>query len=253
LRHYEKFADRIFVFDGGSVDGTREILRDHPLVTILPVEFNGADDLYYIQSVWPQYKTISRGQADWCIQVDADEFLWHPNIREVLQSYTDRGIKKVRCTGFTMWTDLFPTTEGQIYDEVRMGWWDKWQCKTILFNPAIDIRYSMGRHFAHKSRHTPVYYSPDIRILHFRCLGIPYMYARQKKNYRNMNLPWEPWKHHNLPCGGRGTLLEFVVGCKDLLVDALTQPIGEAHGSLYCNPSPKRNVSCPYCPRHSSK
>jgi glycosyltransferase involved in cell wall biosynthesis len=250
LRHYETFADNIFVFDGGSVDGTLEVLRDHPLVRLLPVECSRADDLYYIQSLWPQYKIFSRGQADWCIQVDADEFVYHPNIKEVLQTYTDCGIKKVKCTGFTMWSDLFPTTKGQIYEEVTRGWWDKWQHKTIVFNPEISIRYSMGRHYAYRDGSNPTYHSPDIRILHFRCLGIPYIHERQKKNYKNMNLPWEPWKHHNLPCGGRGIMLDFVTGCKDMLLDALTHPIGEGHGSLYCHPSQKRTFSCPYCPRH---
>jgi len=41
LRHYETVAERIFVWDDQSDDGTTEMLKAHPLVTLLPLKHHG--------------------------------------------------------------------------------------------------------------------------------------------------------------------------------------------------------------------
>jgi len=224
LRHYETYADRIFVFDDHSRDGTRELLEAHPLVTLLPMKHHGADDGYYVRDLWPQYKQISRGKADWVIQVDADEFVYAENIRDVLLDYTQRGIKKCRITGFAMYSDVFPTTPGQIYEEVTKGWYDRWQKKTILFNPEIDIRFTPGRHQAYHNSKVKTYRPEEIRILHFRFLSLQYSIDRDKKNCANMGIPYNPYKIHNLPNKSRGNTIDFITTKQHLLVDALTSP-----------------------------
>ncbi len=119
LRHYETFADRIFVWDDGSDDGTREILDAHPKVNVLPLNLGRADDVYFVNHLWPQYKEISRGYADWVMCVDADEFIYHPNLMEKLEELGSKGVKRICCRGFTMYHPKFPTTTGQIYDEIK--------------------------------------------------------------------------------------------------------------------------------------
>jgi hypothetical protein len=204
LRHYESFADRIFVWEDQSDDGTREMLDAHPLVTVLDPKFHGADDVYYVKTLWPQYKTISRGKADWVICVDADEFVYHWNMKKRLATLQAQGVKKIRLPGITAYHPTFPTTTGQIYSEVKVGWPDKWSTKTVLFSPAINMSWTPGRHQCITSRNIVTTRDTGIILLHFRYLGPEFFLEKNKRNYASMNIPYNPAKHQNLPDGSRG-------------------------------------------------
>lgn len=204
LRHYEKVATRIFVWEDQSDDRTRELLERHPLVTLLPLDKHGADDRYYMDSLWPRYKTLSRGEADWCILVDADEFVYHWRLAYRLEQLRKRGVRKIRCDGWTMLTTQFPTTSGQIYEEVQMGVPDKWSSKTVVFDPELDMEWTTGRHHCLPNKGVPRVGDTGIKLLHFRYLGPEYYLERNKKNFSNMGLEWKAAARQNLPDGSRG-------------------------------------------------
>lgn len=203
LRHYETFADRIFVWDDDSDDGTIEILDNHPKVVLLRLTEHGVNDHYWINKLWPQYKIISRGYADWCICVDADEFVYHPNIIARLEECSSLGKKQIRCVGYTMFTEEFPITNGQIYDEITHGVTDRWSTKTAIFNPKFDITYSIGRHYSYPkiaNEENPII---DFKLLHYRYLGYDYMIERCLKNGMDLN------RRNNLPDGTRGRIVDW--------------------------------------------
>lgn len=209
LRHYETFADRIFVWDDGSDDGTRETLESHPKVQLLPIKLGRVDDTFFIRHLWPQYERLSRGRADWAICVDADEFVYHPNIVEKLEELSSKGVKKVCCNGFTMCHPTFPETTGQIYDEMKLGVKDKLSTKTVLFNPEIRIRWSEGRHYCFGTAGVEVTHNTGINILHFRYLGWEYFKERIARNLGYMNLKFTMEEKYNLPDGTRGMPYEW--------------------------------------------
>src|SRR5690606_2040831 len=92
LAHYAQFADRIFVYDNGSTDRSPDIVRAHPKAELRQFDSGGTfDDLSNINVKNNAYKE-SRGQADFVIVVDADELIYHPAIRELLQRYKEEGI-----------------------------------------------------------------------------------------------------------------------------------------------------------------
>lgn len=217
LRHYETFADRIFVWDDGSDDGTREMLEAHSKVKVLPLNLGGADDIYFVQHLWPQYRKISRGYADWVICVDADEFIYHPNIMGKLEELESRGIKKVCCIGFTMFHPTFPITTGQIYDEVKLGFNDKWSTKTVLFTPDIDIKWTSGRHQC-SQRHIKSVWDTGINLLHFRHLGWEHFLERTKKNYLYSKIEFDTKRKCPLPDGTWGIPYEWYEKKKDKLM-----------------------------------
>jgi glycosyltransferase involved in cell wall biosynthesis len=204
LRHYETFADRIFVWDDGSDDGTREILEAHPKVKLLPCNMDGADDVYYVKYLWNQYEEISRGHADWVICVDADEFVYHPDIIQRINELTKRGDKRVRLDGYTMYHPIFPITTGQIYDEIKVGWPDMWSRKTVLFTPDMHMTWKPGRHNCVSNRHVPTIMDSGINLLHFRYLGPEYFLERNRKNCGSMKVAFKEGQRHNLPDGSRG-------------------------------------------------
>ena len=87
LRHHAPFADEIIVMEGMSKDSTYDRIKDiDPKIKIIRSEWNATDS----------YRDfVERGRAectgDWCIKLDADEFLpeWEwDRLREHLASTT---------------------------------------------------------------------------------------------------------------------------------------------------------------------
>ena len=201
LRHYESFAERIFVWEDQSDDGTREMLSAHPKVTMLDPGYHGADDKYYVEQLWPQYRTISRGYADWVMCVDADEFIYHPDLVNFLVECEKKDFKRIRCEGYIMCHPTFPTTEGQIYDEVKYGWRDNSSNKTVVFMSDVHMSFTPGRHQCiHNSVH-PTRKFIGIKLLHFRCLGTDFMRDRNKRNCISMGIPYDEERRFWLPKG----------------------------------------------------
>lgn len=196
LRHYSTFADKIIIYDGYSDDGTRDIISACPKAELR--DWCGsnslADDEFHVfaNTQWHE----ARGQADWVFWCDCDEILYHPKIQQVLAQYLADGIEVPRIAGFTMCSDTFPTTEGQIYEEVRNGFPDPIWSKPAIFQPKIDMMYTMGRHGIEHNACNPTRSAvTQIKLLHFRCLGLEYLRQRHARNWarvpercREMNL-----------------------------------------------------------------
>lgn len=201
LRHYETFADRIFIWDCGSTDKTLDILKKHPKVTLLPLppeKMSGFDDYYFVNYLYPQYEKYSRGVVDWVIIADADEFIYHPQIKEVLEKAKNDGWQLVQCEGFSMVSSKFPTTNGQIYDEIKTGFSDRRYSKWTIFSPDVFIRFSRGRHwrpygFENIKKNRDV----SIKLLHYRFVGRGYLERRTRRNIERFALVKSNTKTYN--------------------------------------------------------
>lgn len=215
LRHYEQYASRIFVWDGGSDDGTRELLEQHPLVTVFDQQCVGLDDHYFTEC-FMRYRDLS-AEADWCACVAADEFIYHPQLEQRLATIDN---PKVQLTGYTMYSDHFPTTAGQIYDEIQHGYLDVWSRKTVLFRPRATMQWKPGLH-VETSGDKPVV-GTGIKLLHFRHLGVDYYLERTRRNYARWQLAgidveFDAERTHNLPDGTRGNPYRWYVENVDKL------------------------------------
>ena len=201
LRHYLPWVDKLIFYDGGSTDGTREIIRAamaNPEGKRGHVELRDwagseglVDDEFHVfaNTQWHE----ARGEADWVIWIDADEFLVDGRLkmgdggggmRELLSGYLAAGVEVPRIQGYTMCSRTFPTTDGQIYDEVKTGFPDLIWSKPAIFQPKINMMFTMGRHGIEGNVCRPTRSAgAEIKLLHYRALGLEYLKARHARNW----------------------------------------------------------------------
>jgi glycosyltransferase involved in cell wall biosynthesis len=184
LRHYAPWVDKLIFYDAGSDDGTREMIagcRKAELRNWAGIDALADDELWEFSNT--QWKE-ARGHADWVAWIDADEILYHPRILEVLQNYSDKGVTVPMIDGYTMVSGHEPTSDGQIYDEIKTGFRDAVWGKRVLFNPEVAMQFNPGRHSINVDGFSPVSsLTADIKLLHYRALGLDYLKARHARNW----------------------------------------------------------------------
>lgn len=183
LRHYETFADKIFIIDDHSADNTEKIARAHSKVTFLPFEYNrGMNEDDFNQCFEDSYKKYSRGVADWVMIADSDEFIYHPDMKGVLEKQYKEGTQVIQTIGYMMVSEEKPSGDKQIYDESRTGLRIRGYDKPVVFNPSIDVKLGHGRH----SITLPEGVSALVRglmLLHYRYLSREYFIKRSEHLY----------------------------------------------------------------------
>ena len=187
LRHYSTFADRIFIIDDHSTDDTAEIAKANPKVTLLPFEYDrGMNEDDFNDCLEKSYKKYSRGNADWVICVDSDEFIYNKDIIFELAKQSIDKNKVLRSEGYMMVSEVLPSGNGQIYDECKKGVRTKSYDKTVIFNPEIDITFSHGRHFSQYPTDI-IAVNAGMLLLHYRYLSKEYFIERSTHLYERCN------------------------------------------------------------------
>jgi glycosyltransferase involved in cell wall biosynthesis len=133
LRHYSKFCDKIIVIDNDSSDNTIAIAKENPLVEIVSYKTNNTLDEYSNLEMKRRCVEDSKGKADYIIVGDCDEFIFNHDIKEFLEKNSQYSI--IYPAGFQMVSQVFPTLNKQIYDEISLGVPEPWYSKPIIINP----------------------------------------------------------------------------------------------------------------------
>lgn len=183
FRHYNQFVDRFFMYDDHSDDGSREIIKAQEKAALFAPPSTGLDDMMFSNLHSTEYKILSRNQADWVFCVDADEFIYHQNIREELALCQSVAQNVLSCDGYQMLSRTFPTTEGQIYDEVKCGIQDSRYSKAVVFNPQVELSFSPGRHDVTTEAEIK---ESNLKLLHFRYLSEAYMKSKHAANFSRL-------------------------------------------------------------------
>jgi len=173
LAHYENIADRIIFFDNESTDGSQEYIKKHPKCSVIEFRTNNLmrDDILRMikNSVWKE----SKGDAEWVIVADIDEFLYHRDIKKQLTYCKENGISIPLVEGFNMISSSFPKPGIPITKQVKFGTYSKQYSKNIVFDPnkITEINYRVGGHSIEPEGE--VNFSQDIafKLLHYKYLG----------------------------------------------------------------------------------
>jgi glycosyltransferase involved in cell wall biosynthesis len=181
MRHYTQFA-KVILLANNCTDRTVEIAKSmgaeiHNLV--IKDEFH--DNLF--TAIRNEYWKSSK--ADWIMWADADEFIYHPNIVQILK---DTKATAILPAYYNMYSKKFPTTKGQIYDEVKLG--ARWGGETneygkvnIFKLPEIrEINYNAGCHRADLKGQVVLSATDLLKTLHMRNMGVKFVIDRNKRS-----------------------------------------------------------------------
>lgn len=210
LRHYQTFAAKIIIHDGGSTDRSKEIAKEYG-AEVRDWDTNGEINDTLLKRL---KETAWIGtSADWVIMADADEFIYFPDHpANSLKQYEQQQLAFVKPRGFEMESPELPVNGGQIYEEIRHGAPDdKWYAKPVLFSPkrVKSIDYMVGAHECKAVLHSglkminPVRFSqPPCYLLHYHHIGsverIGAKYDANRKRFSKEN------KEHNWGWNGDG-------------------------------------------------
>jgi hypothetical protein len=188
LRNYQQFADKLIVYDDRSDDGSRDLLQAHHLMELHDWHTNtGIDEDEFLRFAHATYRTAS-GLADWVMWVDMDEFLFHPEMRDLLWNAMVAGFDVIQTKGFNMTGSGLPENDGrQIWEILTDGVPSPVYSKPVVFRPQVHLRWNRGKHALEDcdgrvTRDAPIY------LLHYRYLGSTYTAAKNRRNYARCGL-----------------------------------------------------------------
>jgi len=185
FRHYDPWVTRYVIYDDGSTDGTREILKAHPKVELR--DFQHVDPDSFIlshrtmqESCWKE----SRGKADWVVMTAIDEHLHIPGraMRDYLMEQKKRGVTFIPALGFDMNAPEFPSDDGLLVERVTRGRPRIAFNKLGIFDPeAMDeTGYAVGRHSAEPQGRLVLPQQDDLMLWHYKHLGFERNFVREK-------------------------------------------------------------------------
>ena len=139
MKHYLKFADKITVYDKMSTDKSVELMKENG-IEVIPFQSNNE----YCESILLNIRNTcwKNDTSDFVIVCDIDEFIYHPNIIDKFIKYSNNGFTIIKPKGFQMMSESLPTTNDQIYDELKNGFFDERYSKPCIFNPRnVNIQF----------------------------------------------------------------------------------------------------------------
>ena len=180
FRHYDGLVDHYFIRDNQSTDGSLDILRAHPRVTILPLFLEGDSMVEAAFAQVNQFWHPSRGQADWVAVCNVDELFWHIDLEWYLRKCQKKGITFLRSRGYQMVGQNFAEPGDNLVRMHRYGTRDKEYDKPAFFNPnaITDSGFGIARHSCKPKGHVVRAELDEILLLHYKYLGEEYVRER---------------------------------------------------------------------------
>ena len=187
LRHYLPLCERLVFYDNLSTDRTREIIRSTNKAILVDFDTGGEiDESNYLRVKNHAYKE-SRGIADYVVVADIDEFLYHPQLLEVLARYQDAGVTLPRVRGFNMVSLLHPSRAETLPVLVRRGRYSPMYSKRCVFAPDLDIHYLPGAHRCSPVGTVVESDDESLKLLHYQYMGLWHVLCRYRQYRRRLS------------------------------------------------------------------
>jgi glycosyltransferase involved in cell wall biosynthesis len=187
MRHYNSIVDKFIILDDGSTDGSIEYLKSQDKVRLIKGDREGASYIEQSRIFFNQAWKESRAEADWIITCNIDEHIYHKDLALYLHRCLLNGITILPAQGYEMISLQFPSTQGKLCDQVRLGARsDKllgpsgMLTKVMAFNPRAieDVSFSNGRHSVNPTGKVVYPSAVELKLLHYKFLGLDYAEMR---------------------------------------------------------------------------
>ena len=194
VSHYERWAEKIVVYDNESTDDSVAILRAaSPKVEVRTFSTGGkCDDLARTRlrnAMWKEAK----GKADLAIVCDMDEFLYHPKMEDFLRAFKASGSTVLAPVGAQMVSETFPewSPGAQLTELVRTGFVPRLgtkqyrqRSKWCLLDPnAIDeMNWGPGLHTSSPKGNVRLWVSETALLLHYDFIGRSRLFEKMRRN-----------------------------------------------------------------------
>ena len=191
LTHYEPWVDLIVFVDGCSTDKTNEIIRNCKKGVRRERDTGGLvddeDRMIVRNTYWQEF----RGDTDWFIFVDPDEFVYHPcrDMRGVIAASEQAGVQLIQCCGYRMIGNETPPLWSDLTKVIRMGVRDTDYEKPALWMSNIDPKFTYGGHYVENKEEFKT--NASMMLLHYKHLSeewIRQRIARTQMAPRNYEL-----------------------------------------------------------------
>jgi hypothetical protein len=176
-------VDKLVFIDGGSDDGSIGLINSYGNKTEIVSKNHEEYNEYVLtrerNTIWKSYKQ----DYNWIIVCDADEFLYHPNFRELLKNYSNLGITVPTVKGYDMMSQQFPIFQPSkfITKTITRGKRVDALDKNVLFNPKkVDMVYSFGSHHCYPDGEVVFNTQSDLLLLHYKNLSYEYLLKKSK-------------------------------------------------------------------------
>jgi hypothetical protein len=171
LRHYQQYGV-VTIFDNESTDRSIEIIENSDAIYF---SFNSGGE--FREDILTSIRNTcwKESTADWVIITDIDEFVYHRDLEYVLRK-SKATVLLPRM--FNMYSDTFPDTPRQIYDQVKYG--TEFNSKMCIFRPSeiTEMNYEAGCHFANPEGNFILDFKTPVINLHFKNMGQEYVNER---------------------------------------------------------------------------
>jgi len=181
LDYYSSFCDSIILYDGGSTDRSLEIISKYPKAKVISYDSGEySDELVLVKIRSERYKEYAK-DYDWQIIVDIDEFLYHPDILNLLKQYKEEGVTIPLTDGYEMYSNEFPREEDNLIKTIQYGKKSELYSKNCIFNPHdINIRYAPGSHTCDPLGYVKYSKTAELKFLHYKFLSWKYLIERSR-------------------------------------------------------------------------
>ena len=192
LKHYKKFANNITIYDNTSTDNSVNIMNEYGVNTIIPFDTNNKFEESVLIDI--RNNCWKKSDADWVIVCDTDELIYHPNLINILKQ---TNATHIVTEGYEMMSETLPTTNGQIYEEIKNGYYKPDYSKPCLFNPKaiIESNFAPGSHTATPTGNVISIKNSGIKLLHYKYLNRDilikkYQYYAQRQSEHMKKMGW---------------------------------------------------------------
>ena len=174
IKHYQKFCDRIIIYDNHSTDGSAELAKSLgcEVVPFGNKYFDDSENMNIKNNCWKGSK------ADWVIVADFDEILQAPDSGIHLNTLATI----FKTVGWQIMSNEMPK---EYLLEITNGYRFDNYSKNIIFNPKEikEINYNPGAHLCNPVGNV-VWSEESFYVLHYKHIGGVERTIKRYKEYQ---------------------------------------------------------------------